>query len=317
MRRRPNSVQSGRTGRVPVPLSRMRIAIAAAILGLVLTGCSTSDAPRGPVEGRRLRIVTTTTQLADFAEVVADGRADVVDVLKANVDPHDYEPTPADPEAFRHADLIVKNGVGLEAWLDRTIKSAGSKAKVVDASTAADVHKGDPHIWHDPVRAKAMVATMAAAMEEANPAQRDVYAAAATRYLGELDALDAEIRRQIDSLPNKKLVTNHDAFGYYIERYGLVFVGSVIPSFDTQAELSSRELSAVVARIRAEGVRAVFSEASLPPKTAETVAREAGVRVVSGDDALYGDTLGPPGSDADTYLKMMRHNTRTIVEALR
>jgi zinc/manganese transport system substrate-binding protein/manganese/iron transport system substrate-binding protein len=95
------------------------------------------------------------------------------------------------------------------------------------------------------------------------------------------------------------------------------FVGSVIPSFDTQAELSSREVTALVAKIKAEGVRAVFSESSLPPKTAATVAREAGVRVVAGEDALYGDALGPPGSDADTYLKMMRHNTRTIVEALR
>ncbi len=133
----------------------------------------------------------------------------------------------------------------------------------------------------------------------------------------ELDALDAEIRGQVDALPNKKLVTNHDAFGYYVERYGLDFVGSVIPSFDTQAELSSRELSALVAKIKSEGVRAVFSEGSLPPKTAETVAREAGVRVVAGDDALYGDSLGLPGSGADTYLKMMRHNTRTIVEGLR
>jgi zinc/manganese transport system substrate-binding protein/manganese/iron transport system substrate-binding protein len=262
-------------------------------------------------------VVTTTTQLTDFARVIGGDRVRVYGLLKPNVDPHDYEPTPADLEALRHADLIVKNGVGLESWLDRTIKSSGSKARVVDTSTDVAVHDGDPHVWHDPIRAKAMVATLAGAMEEVDPEQRTVYAEAERRYLGDLDALDAEIRRQIDALPNKKLVTNHDAFGYYVERYGLEFVGSVIPSFDTQAELSSRELSALVAKIKAAGVRAVFSESSLPPKTAQTVAREAGVRVVEGDDALYGDSLGPPGSDADTYLKMMRHNTRTIVDALR
>ena len=294
----------------------------AALVGLVslaLSGCSAS-APGGgrePVVGRRLRVVTTTTQLADFARVLAAGRADVLDLLKANVDPHDYEASPADLEGVRRADLVVKNGVDLEEWLDRTLESAGSRATVVDASAGVPLRRGDPHIWHDPTRARTMVATLARAMGQADPANASAYEAAEQAYGAELDALDAEIRSQIDRLPSKKLVTNHDAFGYYVERYGLEFVGSVIPSFDSQAELSSRELSALVAKIRAQGVRAVFSEGSLPPKTAETVAREAGVRVVAGEDALYGDTLGPPGSDADTYVKMMRHNTRTIVDGLR
>jgi ABC-type Zn uptake system ZnuABC Zn-binding protein ZnuA len=117
-------------------------------------------------------------------------------------------------------------------------------------------------------------------------------------------------------LANKKLVTNHDAFGYYIDRYGLQFVGSIIPSFDTSAELSGRDIRDLVAKIKATKVKAVFSETSLPPKTAETIGREAGVKVVEGEDALYGDSLGPAGSDGDTYLKMIRHNTRTIVSNL-
>ena len=114
----------------------------------------------------------------------------------------------------------------------------------------------------------------------------------------------------------RKLVTNHDAFGYYCARYGLSFVGSIIPSFDTSAELSGRELSDLVARIRSSGVKAVFSEASLPPKTAETVATEAGVQVVGGEDALYADGLGPEGSPGGTYLGAEQHNTDTIVKAL-
>ncbi len=261
--------------------------------------------------------MTTTTQLTDFARVLSGDRAQIYDIVKANVDPHDYEPTPADLEAVRAADLIVKNGVDLERWLDRTLESAGSKARVVDASAGVVLRGRDPHIWADPTRAATMVATVAAAMTAADPDNAATYETARRSYAAELDALDAEIRTQIDSLPNKKLVTNHDAFGYYVERSGLDFVGSVIPSFDTQAELSSRELSALVARIKEQGVRAVFSEGSLPPKTAETVAREAGVRVVAGSDALYGDSLGPPGSDGDTYLKMMRHNILAVVDNLR
>jgi ABC-type Zn uptake system ZnuABC Zn-binding protein ZnuA len=280
------------------------------------TACGASAPTPTAPSGRALRVVTTTTQLSDFARVIGGGTVEVYDVVRANVDPHDYEPTPADVEALRHADLIVRNGVGLDAWLDRTIASAGSRARVLDASTGVVLRTGDPHIWHDPTRAKVMVTNLARAMGEADPDHAAAYAGALASYAGQLDALDAEIRGQIATLTDKKLVTNHDAFGYYVERYGLDFVGSVIPSFDSQAELSSRQLSGLVARIRAQGVKAVFSESSLPPKTAETVAREAGVTVVSGAGALYGDTLGPPGSDADTYLKMMRHNTRTIVTAL-
>jgi ABC-type Zn uptake system ZnuABC Zn-binding protein ZnuA len=293
-------------------------AVLAAALLVACGGDGSAGLDRsGTIAGRSLRIVTTTTQLTDFARVLSAGRARVYELVKANVDPHDYEPTPADLVAVRDADLIVENGVGLERWLARTIDSAGSKARVVDASAGVALRGRDPHIWQDPLRATTMVATVAAAMGAVDPDGAPAYGEARRSYTAELAALDADIRAQLDPLPNKKLVTNHDAFGYYVERYGLDFVGAVIPSFDTQAELSSRELSALVARIRDQGVRAVFSEGSLPPKTAAAVAREAGVRVIAGDGALYGDSLGPPGSDGDTYVKMMRHNTRTIADALR
>ena len=290
------------------------------LLSMSLAACGDGGTGAGggePVSGRALRVVATTTQLADFVRVLGGDRVELLDLLKANVDPHDYEATPADLEAVRRADLVVKNGIGLEEWLDRTLESAGSRARVVDASTGVARRGDDPHIWHDATRASTMVASVAAAMREADPANAAAYATAEQAYAAELETLDAEILAQIRALPNKKLVTNHDAFGYYVERYGLDFVGSVIPSFDSQAELSSRELAALVDRIVAQGVRAVFAEGTLPPRTAETVAREAGVRIVAGENALYGDSLGPPGSDADTYVKMMRHNTRTIVEGLR
>jgi ABC-type Zn uptake system ZnuABC Zn-binding protein ZnuA len=213
----------------------------------------------------------------------------------------------------------------LEKWFGDTIRSAGPKGPVIDASRGVTIHsgnpdsaepEGDPHIWHDPQNVKVMVANIAHAFEAVDPAATVTFEANLASYSAQLDALDADIKAQIAGLINKKLVTNHDAFGYYVEHYGLEFVGSVIPSFDTQAELAPGDINDLVAKIKAEGVKAVFSESSLPPKTAEAIASEAGVKVVDGPDALYGDTLGPDGSDADTYLKMMEHNTREIVANL-
>jgi len=305
-------------------VARPRVWAAAAIL---LAGCgsSISGAPSAP-GARVLKVVSTTTQITDFVRVIGGANVDVHAVLTANVDPHDYEPTPADLDSIANADVIVKNGVGLEKWFDQTITDAGPKGTIVDASQGVALRTGDgteeekdgdPHIWHNPENAKVMVTTITRAFEAADPAAKDTFEANLAHYIAELDALDTDIKSQIATLTNKKLVTNHDAFGYYVDHYGLDFVGSVIPSFDSQAELSPQDVNDLVAKIKAEGVKAVFSEASLPPKTAEAIAGEAGVNVVAGEDALYGDTLGPPGSDGDTYLKMMAHNTKEIVGNLK
>jgi zinc/manganese transport system substrate-binding protein len=191
---------------------------------------------------------------------------------------------------------------------------AGGHAEEGEEQAGGEAH--DPHIWQNPRNAEVMVATIDRALAAADPADAGVFRANLAAYTKQLQALDVEVQRQIDSLANKKLVTNHDAFGYYVDRYGLQFVGSVIPSFDSSAELSGRDIADLVAKIKATGVKAVFSETSLPPRAAETIAREAGVKVVEGEGALYGDSLGPAGSDGDTYLKMIRHNTRIIVSNL-
>jgi manganese/iron transport system substrate-binding protein len=175
---------------------------------------------------------------------------------------------------------------------------------------------GDPHIWQNPQNAKLMVANIERALASADPADAATFKANLDAYTAKLDALDADIARQIDSLANRKLVTNHDAFAYYVVRYHLDFIGSIIPSFDTTAELSAKDVTDLVAKIKATGVKAIFSESSLPPKTAETIASEAHVKVVEGENALYGDSLGPPGSDGATYLQMIEHNTKTIVSNL-
>ncbi len=293
-----------------------RMTTATLALIVLASGCSsagnTSASTTGP-----LRVVATTTILSDFVQVIGGERVSVYGILKPNVDPHDYEPAPIDLEALRKAKVIVKNGVGLEAWLDDTMSSSGSKATVVDASNGINLHGKDPHIWHDPRNAMQMVSTITNALVTADPGGASVYAQRRDAYLTELGALDTEIAADIATLGNKKLVTNHDAFGYFVARYGLEFIGSVIPSFDTSAELSATELRQLVAAIKAQGVKAVFSETSLPAKTAQSVADEAGVKVIAGPESLYGDGLGPADSDGATYLTMMRHNSRTIVSNLR
>ena len=277
-----------------------------------------SQAKEQGAVGGRIPVVTTTTQLTDFVQVVGGNHVDVYGILKANVDAHDFEASPGDIARLASARVIVKNGVGLEAWFDPTIRNAESKATIVEAASGVAIrHGNDPHIWQDPRNAKVMVHNIAVALIAADPDHRADYEANEAAYATELDRVDQEIAGQIGGLTNKKLVTNHGAFGYYVDRYGLDFVGSIIPSFDSQAELSAQDISNVVRLIKDTGVKAVFSESSLPPKTAETIGRDAGVTVVAGDDALYGDSLGPAGSDGDTYLKMLRHNTREIVDHLR
>jgi ABC-type Zn uptake system ZnuABC Zn-binding protein ZnuA len=307
--------------------ARVLLPAAAVLAALGLFACGTPErSPAAGGAGEKLKVVATTTQVADFVRNVGGDRIALTQILKPNVDPHDYEASPADVAAIAEADVVVKNGVGLEAFLDDAVSSAGFDGTVVDASTGvtiraggdAEEREGDPHIWHDPRNAARMVRTIADGLAAADPADKAAYEANATAYTGKIDALDKDIQRRIDALPagQRKLVTNHDAFGYYVQRYRLQFVGSIIPSFDSSAELSGTDLGDLVAKIKATGVKAIFSESSLPPKTAETVGKEAGVTVVGGEDALYGDTLGPAGSDGATYLTMMEHNTRTIVGAL-
>lgn len=176
---------------------------------------------------------------------------------------------------------------------------------------------GNPHIWTDPHLAADMVENIADGLAELDGVDADAIRAAGEDYLVQLEALDEWIHENVEQVPveQRLLVTNHDAFTYFLDAYDVTFVGSVIPSFDDNAEPSAAEIDALVERIEATGVSAVFSEASISPKAAETIAAEAGVTVYSGDDALYGDSLGQPGSEGETYLGSQIHNARLILES--
>jgi len=176
---------------------------------------------------------------------------------------------------------------------------------------------GNPHIWTDPVLAERMVENIAVGLEDVPGIDAEAVAANADDYTSRLRALDAWIEENIATVPveERLLVTNHDAFTYFLHAYDITFVGSVIPSFDDNAEPSAAEIDALVERIADTGVQAVFSEASISPKAAETIAAEADVAVYSGEDALYGDSLGQPGSDGETYLGSQVHNVELMLES--
>jgi ABC-type Zn uptake system ZnuABC Zn-binding protein ZnuA len=298
---------------------RRYLLVGVALATLLAGGCARPSGPwREHADGPR--VVATTTVVADLTANLGADRVDLVGLLKPGVDAHDYEPSPADVEAIAGAQLLVTNGVGLESWLRDTIEASGFDGVVVDSSQGVRLRRvggqPDPHIWQDPRNAIVMAANIERGLARVDPDSAGFYEDNLAAYTKELRGLDAWVERQTASLASRKLVTNHDAFGYYLDRYHLELVGSVIPSFDSSAELSGRDIRDLVARIRATGAKAIFSETSLPPRTAETIGREAGVKVVTGTDALYGDSLGPPGSDGASYDMMIRHNTRTIVSNL-
>jgi len=286
--------------------------------GLVtFTACGGSAGQ--PASGK-LQVLATTVQIGALARTVAGNVADVRVLVKAGVDPHDYELTADDVKAVERAAVILRNGIGLDAYPDKAAKSASTTAKsvVVTQGITLRVQNGeqDPHVWQDPLNVKTMTANIADALAAKDPTNAASYQKNAAAYLARLDDVDRQIRDLIDSIPpaNRKMVTNHDAFGYFIARYGLQFVGAVIPSLSTQAEPSAKDIAALEDTIRREKVRAIFAEISLEPKVASQIAKDTGVRIV---DDLYGDSLGTPGSGAETVDGMLLANARKIAEALR
>ncbi len=293
-----------------------------ALAATAFAGCGGGDGEDGGV-----KVVATTAQIGALAREVAGVTARVVTLIPPGVDSHDYEASTSDLKAIREATLLLRNGVGLDDFLDGAIESAGGKKTVVTVTAGIELHPGageepgasadmDPHVWHDPLNAKVMVANIAEALAVADPAHAEGYRANAAAYQATLDETDKQIRALIDGIPaaNRKLVTNHDAFGYFIRRYGLTFVGAVIPSTSTQAEPSAKDIAALVDLIRKENVKAIFAESSVDPKVADQIAKDTGVKIV---DDLYGDSLGEPGSGAETVHGMLLANARKIAEALK
>jgi ABC-type Zn uptake system ZnuABC Zn-binding protein ZnuA len=305
------------TGRVLESVVRRRHPVGAVGVGAVLvalTGCGsgTIGTPGAPI------VVATTTQIGDWARLVGGTDVDVHQILQPNTDPHEYEPRPKDVEATADSAIVLENGDNLDKWMGKVVDQAGGSPTVVDLgdhvpvrrageSSGPEASRYDPHWWHDPRNAEAAVREIRDVFVRADPSHRAAFERRAAAYLAKLETLDRGIAACFAAIPpsERKLVTDHDAFGYFAARYGITVVGAVIPSQTTQAQPSAGETAKLIQLIRREHVKAVFPESSVNARLAETVAHETGA---SSGYRLYGDTLGPADSRGATYLSMERAN---------
>jgi ABC-type Zn uptake system ZnuABC Zn-binding protein ZnuA/ABC-type Mn2+/Zn2+ transport system permease subunit len=302
--------------------SRRAAALAASALVVVLLGAGCGSSSSG--SDGQVDVVATTTQIGDWVREIGGGAVSVDQVLQPNTDPHEYEPRPSDVANAAGAELVFANGDNLDSWIGQIVEDSGSNATVVDLgatvpdrlpgeASGAEASKYDPHWWHDPRNAEVAVREIERRLAAADPSHRVEFERNASSYLAKLRKLDAGIATCIDTvLPaRRKLVTDHDAFGYFAHRYGIDVVGAVIPSQTTQAQPSAKDVSELIALIEREHVKAIFPESSLSANVADAIARQTGA---SSDHTLYGDTLGPTGSDGATYLTMEAANANAMVE---
>lgn len=308
-----------------VPLTLLATAV------LAIAGCGESGdgvtTGSGAGDPGSVRVVATTTVLGDIAREVGGDAVQVDQLLQPNSDPHDYEPRPADVVATSKAAIVFASGDGLDAWATDVVKQAAGSPELVDVASSLPVrregghddhdhgsdHGGtDPHWWHDPTDVEAATLVVRDALRKANPGGRAVYDRNAAAYVAKVRALDAGIRRCIDAVPpaQRKLVTDHDALGYFADHYGIDVVGAVIPSLTTQAQPSAGAIAELARVIRREGVRAVFPESGSNRKLVQALAKETGATAAY---HLYGDALGPAGSRAATYLGMEAANADAMV----
>ena len=282
------------------------------LLGLILSLAT------GPLHAQtRLHVVASFSILGDLVKNVGGDRVDVTTLVGPDGDVHVYTPTPADVRKLADAKLLIVNGFGLEGWLPRLIQAAGGKAAIVTATEGiAPLKAGsdaDPHAWQSVVNAERYVTNISDALAAADPADAEVFRQNATTYLARLEALDAEVRQAIGQIPEgrRKMISTHDAFGYFAARYGIAFSAPI--GVSTEAEPSARDVAKIIAQIRTERIPAVFLERIGDPRLMRQISQETGAKV---GGTLYSDSLTDEKGAAPTYIDMVRHNIRTLTSAL-
>lgn len=279
-----------------------------------------------------LDVLAVETFLADIAQNVAGDRLKVTALLPIGADPHGFQPTPADVARVARSNVLIVHGAGIEEFLEEVLRNAGGARRVIVASTGlkfrnlqgAEVdhheghhrHDGDPHFWLSPQNALTYVENIRDGLSDADPAGAAVYRANADAYLNRLRDLDRWIFEQVEQVPEQKriLVTNHESFGYFADRYGLRISGTILPGASTGASPSARELAQLIRKIKTTGTGALFLETGSNPRLAEQVARETGIKVIA---ELYTHSITEAGGPAPTYIDMMKYNTTAIVNALK
>ena len=278
-----------------------------------LTGCN-----RGATE--QSGIVATTTMLGDMVAQLAGDDIEVDTLIAPGADPHIYRPTPTDAASVAASRMVVMNGLHLEGWADGLVNNAGGERAIVVAGEGVNAHQTeefvggvDPHFWFDVIEWRDASARVARAIAAEWPEHADAIDARATAYAERLDTLDAWTRTSIATIPeqHRVLVTSHDAFNYFGRAYAIQVVG--IQGISTESEPSQRDVANVIDTIRQSGAPAVFAETSVNPTLIQRVASETGVPVAG---ALYSDSVGAPGSGAETYEGMIVANVQSVVGGL-
>jgi len=304
-------------------------AIAGLLLGLWLSGCESigskpaanGSATQGAAQPS---VVSTSTILTDLTAQIAENEIQLTGILKPGTDPHVYEPVPADSRELEKASLILYNGYNLEPGIINLMNATGVKARKVavgEVVSPLQLDKGqretvpDPHVWGNVKNVMQMVGAIRDALIDLSPDDRDRFTQNAAQLTAQLEELDQWITQQIQTIPPEKrrLVTTHDAFQYYARAYNLDIIGTLI-GISTEEQPSAQTVQRLVESVKSAQVPAIFAETTINPALIKTVAQEAGVKLAP--RSLYSDSIGAPGSDGESYIKMMVANTRTIVEAL-
>jgi zinc/manganese transport system substrate-binding protein len=265
----------------------------------------------------RLNVVASFSILGDFARNVGGDRVSVTTLVGPDGDVHVYTPAPADAKKIADAKLVVINGLGLEGWMPRLVQSSGGKAATVTATDGIAPHKlgsaADPHAWQSVVNAKIYVANIRDAFVAADPADAAVFRANTEGYLAKLDALDREVRAAVAQIPeaHRKVISTHDAFGYFAATYGIEFVAPL--GVSTESEPSARDIAAIITQIRALKIPAVFLENISDPRLMRRISAETGAKI---GGTLFSDSLSDENGDAPTYIDMVRHNIKALTSAL-
>ncbi len=265
----------------------------------------------------RVNVVASFSILGDFVKNVGGDRVNVTTLVGPNSDVHVYTPAPADAKKIADAKLLVINGLGLEGWLPRLLQSSGSKARIITATKGITPLKvgagGDPHAWQSVLDAKIYVADIRDALVAADPADAEAFRSNALSYLEKLDALDREVREAVAKVPpnRRKVISTHDAFGYFASAYGIQFIAPL--GVSTESEASARDIAGIITQIKTEKIPAIFLENFSDPRLIRRISAETGARV---GGTLYSDSLTDEKGDSPTYIELVRHNIKALTSAL-
>jgi zinc/manganese transport system substrate-binding protein len=265
----------------------------------------------------RLNVVASFSIIGDFVSNVGGERVHVTTLVGPDGDVHVYTPAPADAKKIADAKLLVINGLGLEGWLPRLLQASGSKAPIITATKGIAPLKlgsdADPHAWQSVVNAKIYVANIRDALIAADPADAGAFRANADRYLAKLDGLDREVRDTTAQIPpsHRKVISTHDAFGYFAAAYGIEFIAPL--GVSTESEASARDIADIITQVKASKIPAVFLENISDPRLMRRISAETGARI---GGTLYSDSLTGEKGEAPTYIELVRHNIKALTGAL-